>query len=200
CPVCGNGEEPIWTNQKCLCRKINNCGVPPVCVTGRRGSQCDQPDCWPCQGCSGNGVCVTDSSCRSRCLCRRRWQGRCCERRRRICMCGDPHLETLDGIEFDYFGIGEFWNCKSIANDFGMQIRFFAYNGASLTGAVALKLADNVVTITTPPVSLPGDLPRLRINGALQNLSTHDIFAFANDSIKLNVFNPGNRTDSDSVQ
>jgi hypothetical protein len=68
------------------------------------------------------------------------------------------------GIEFDYFGIGEFWNCKSIANDFGMQIRFFAYNGASLTGAVALKLADNVVTITTPHVSSPGDLPRLRYN------------------------------------
>jgi hypothetical protein len=66
------------------------------------------------------------------------------------------------GIEFDYFGIGEFWNCKSVANDFGMQVRFFGYGGASLTGAVALKVADNVVTITTLPISSPGDLPRLR--------------------------------------
>ena len=66
------------------------------------------------------------------------------------------------GIEFDYFGIGEFWNCKSIANDFGMQIRFFGYKGASLTGAVALKLAENIVAITTQPFSSPSDLPRLR--------------------------------------
>ena len=78
------------------------------------------------------------------------------------------YIETLfsqtciTGIEFDYFGIGEFWNCKSIKNDFGMQIRFFGYKGASLTGAVALKVAENVVTITTLPVSLPGDLPKLR--------------------------------------
>ena len=66
------------------------------------------------------------------------------------------------GIEFDYFGIGEFWNCKSIANDFGMQVRFFGYGGTSLTGAVALKVADNVITITTLPISSSGDLPRLR--------------------------------------
>jgi hypothetical protein len=39
-----------------------------------------------------------------------------------------------------------------------------------------------------------------RINGALQNLSIHRSFSFANDSIKLNIFNPGNRTDTDGVQ
>ena len=39
-----------------------------------------------------------------------------------------------------------------------------------------------------------------RINGALQNLSTHDTFSFANDSTKLNIFKPENRTDSDGVQ
>ena len=26
------------------------CGVPPVCVFGRKGPNCDQPDCSPCQG------------------------------------------------------------------------------------------------------------------------------------------------------
>jgi hypothetical protein len=39
-----------------------------------------------------------------------------------------------------------------------------------------------------------------RINGALQNLSILRSFSFANDSIKLNVFNPGNRTNTDGVQ
>ena len=39
-----------------------------------------------------------------------------------------------------------------------------------------------------------------RINGALQNLLIHRLFSFANDSIKLNVFNPGNRTDTDGVK
>ena len=48
-------------------------------------------------GCSGNGVCVTDSSCQSRCRCRGRWQGQCCDRRQPIRTWGDPHLETLDG-------------------------------------------------------------------------------------------------------
>ena len=43
-----------------------------------------------------------------------------------------------------------------------MQVRFFGYKGASLTGAVALKVAESIVTITTLPMSLPGDLPRLR--------------------------------------
>ena len=72
------------------------------------------------------------------------------------------YFHILTGIEFDYFGIGEFWNCKSVKNDFGIQIRFFGYKGASLTGAVALKVAENVVTITTSAVSSRSDLPRLR--------------------------------------
>ncbi|XP_028400060.1 uncharacterized protein LOC114523362 [Dendronephthya gigantea] len=200
CPVCKDGEEPVWIDRKCLCRKKNSCGVPPVCVNGRKGPDCNQPNCSPCQGCSGNGVCITDSSCGSRCSCRRRWQGRCCERRRPVRWFGDPHLQTLDGMEFDYFGIGEYWHCKSIVNDFGMQVRFFGYKGASLTGAVALKVAEDIVTITTLPTSSYGDMPKLRINGVLQSLSNHDPkFLFANDSIKLNIFNPDNRTESDGV-
>ena len=41
----------------------------------------------------------------------------------------------------------------------------------------------------------------LRINGVLKNLSnTNDVkFSFANDSIKLNVFNPKNNTKVDDV-
>ena len=50
CPVCEDGEEPVWIDRKCNCGKKFNCGVPPVCVTGRKGPNCQQPDCWPCRG------------------------------------------------------------------------------------------------------------------------------------------------------
>ena len=66
------------------------------------------------------------------------------------------------GVEYDYFGIGEFWDCKSVENNFGIQTRFYAYKGASLTGAVAIKAGASIVTITTQVRSLPGDLPTLR--------------------------------------
>ena len=68
----------------------------------------------------------------------------------------------ITGIAFNYFGIGEFWDCKSVSNDFGMQTRFFAFNGASLIGALAIKVGDSVVTITTPSESAGSDLPMLR--------------------------------------
>ena len=64
---------------------------------------------------------------------------------------GDPHLETMDGVSFDYFGIGQFWFCLSQANDFGIQTRFFYFGQTSFTGAVAAKIANSVLTLTTPP-------------------------------------------------
>jgi hypothetical protein len=33
----------------------------------------------------------------------------------------------LLGVNFDFFGIGEFWGCKSVQNDFGLQFRFYYY-------------------------------------------------------------------------
>lgn len=50
CPICEDGEEPVWVDKKCLCREISYCGVPPVCVAGRKGEKCQQPDCGCCQG------------------------------------------------------------------------------------------------------------------------------------------------------
>ena len=77
-------------------------------------------------------------------------------------MWGDPHLETIDGLKFDYFGIGEFWDCKSEENDFGCQVRYFYYKQTSLTGAVAVKAGLSVVTITTPTIAQPDDVPTVR--------------------------------------
>ena len=66
------------------------------------------------------------------------------------------------GIEYDYFGIGEFWGCKSLFNDFGMQFRYFAYQRASLTGGVAVKAGLSVLSIMTVNTTDPKEFPKLR--------------------------------------
>lgn len=66
------------------------------------------------------------------------------------------------GIEFDYFGIGEFWGCKSLFNDFGIQFRYFAYKRASLTGGVAVKVGHSVLSIMSLNTTNPRKFPKLR--------------------------------------
>lgn len=52
--------------------------------------------------------------------------------------------------------------CKSETNDFGCEVRFFYYGQASLTGALALKAVDSVVTITTDSPANETDMPNVR--------------------------------------
>ena len=66
------------------------------------------------------------------------------------------------GIEYDYYGVGEFWGCKSIFNDFGIQFRYFAYQRASLTGGMAVKAGQSVLSIMTVNTSDPQEFPKLR--------------------------------------
>ena len=66
-------------------------GHAPMCSSGRRGAYCSQPDCTPCQNCSGHGNCtkVTGWSLKAlankllpeqiqfaSCSCSTRWEGR----------------------------------------------------------------------------------------------------------------------------
>ncbi|XP_019614637.1 PREDICTED: uncharacterized protein LOC109462526 [Branchiostoma belcheri] len=163
CPDCENDEEPEWQDCVCKCPQKTECGIPPTCVVGRMGPDCRQPDCRPCQGCSGNGRCITSTqSCQSSCVCSRQWFGDCCELRRPRPIGGDPHLQTLDGKPYDYHGIGEFWDCKSVFNDFGVQTRMYAYKGASLIGGVAVKAGHSVVTLMTLPNATEKDVPNIR--------------------------------------
>ena len=68
----------------------------------------------------------------------------------------------LLGVNFDFFGIGEFWGCKSVQNDFGLQFRFYYYERASLIGGVALKAGKSIVTIMTIKTENAQDTPILR--------------------------------------
>lgn len=68
----------------------------------------------------------------------------------------------LLGVNFDFFGIGEFWGCKSVQNDFGLQFRFYYYEQASLIGGVALKAGKSIVTVMTIKTENARDSPILR--------------------------------------
>ncbi|XP_078611889.1 uncharacterized protein LOC144882157 isoform X2 [Branchiostoma floridae x Branchiostoma japonicum] len=186
CPDCENGEEPVWVDCSCKCPQKTECGAPPTCVVGRMGVDCRQPDCRPCQDCSGNGHCRTSTdSCQSSCVCGSQWFGDCCHLRRPRPVGGDPHLQTLDGRAFDYHGIGEFWDCKSPENDFGVQTRMFGFRGASLVGAAAIKTGHSVVTITTPEHATETSLPNLRIDGRLQTVSSGQMYVLNNGTVHL---------------
>ena len=66
------------------------------------------------------------------------------------------------GANFDFFSIGEFWDCKSVQNDFGLQFRFYCYEGASRIGGVALKAGKSIVTVMTIKTENAQDTPILR--------------------------------------
>lgn len=79
----------------------------------------------------------------------------------------DPSLTVLSlfvflGVNFDFFGIGEFWGCKSVENDFGLQFRFYYYERASLIGGIALKTGKSIVTVMTIKTENAQDTPILR--------------------------------------
>ena len=71
-------------------------------------------------------------------------------------------MQTVDGLVFEYYGIGEFWNCISVENDFGYQVLFFYYKTTSFTGAVAVKAGTSVVTIVTPDAGTILTVPTVR--------------------------------------
>ncbi|XP_019639952.1 PREDICTED: uncharacterized protein LOC109481804 [Branchiostoma belcheri] len=192
CPICPDGSEPISVNCECQCEEPDpDCGEPPACAVGRKGPGCGQPDCEPCQGCSGNGVCSpVGQSCASSCRCSPQWMGTCCDIRRPRRAGGDPHMETVDGTTYDYYGIGEFWDCKSRVNDFGIQVRYFLYERASFTGAAAIKAGENVVTVTTPTYGAAQDLPTVRLDGIALSLSDSNQYRLGNGSVLMDIQRP----------
>lgn len=66
------------------------------------------------------------------------------------------------GVNFDFFGIGEYWGCRSKYNDFGLQFRLFYFERASLIGGVALKAGVSVITVMTIKTIRARDSPIVR--------------------------------------
>ena len=73
-----------------------------------------------------------------------------------------PKFFPSSGVEYDFFGIGEYWGCKSRKNDFGLQYRFFYYERASLIGGLAVKTGKSIVTVMTIKTPYQLDSPNVR--------------------------------------
>jgi hypothetical protein len=143
--VLGNGEcHPWWTGVAC---RVPRCRPAPVfgrCFAG------GTPDTPPFVICDAG------------------WSGPACNIRNPVRARGDPHLVTLDGVEFDFFSIGEFWFARSVANDFGVQFRLFKFDGASAIGGVAVKVGGTTVTVMTVGNATGASTsPLVRVNGTL---------------------------------
>ncbi|CAD5122347.1 DgyrCDS10784 [Dimorphilus gyrociliatus] len=195
CPKCPNGEAPkIRSDGSCLCNQL--CGVNGVCTTYRSGSNCDQPVCLPERNCNGNGMCTATAKCNSKCTCYPGFTGLACENKVFRKMWGDPHLETLDGRKFNYFGIGQYWGCRS--DTLAYQFRFYGYKGTSFIGASSIKLGhSSILTISTRVNVEKSDLPLIRIDGSIvKNLTGMSKRSFDSGRVKLTIFNP--QTDSNS--
>lgn len=187
CQPCDNGYTPNKTRDgSCGC---NKCGSASVCSEGRRGYNCDESKCKD-QTCSGNGKCISTSetNCSAACECNENFEGENCENRVPRRNHGDPHLETLDGRSFDYFGIGQFIGC--ISKHLAYQMRFFAYQRTSFIGQIAIKVGNSsVLTITTNSKSSARDLPTLRLNGEILNINIENRMhlLFDNETIRMDL-------------
>lgn len=136
-----------WLNCRFECEERNPCGNPPFCAPERRGPKCNTPFCP--QGCA-NGICVASGTCGSTCRCFQGWQGARCEGRRTQGF-GDPWFITFNGFVYGFQGLGEYWHCLDMDNDFGIQIRTYLIGGlntyvSSISGA-AVKLSNSVFTV-----------------------------------------------------
>ncbi len=86
---------------------------------------------------------------------------------------GDPHFFTLDGRYYDFQGVGDYVVAKSVVDDLEIHARFerFGSSSASVTNAVAVRVAGNVVEVYRDKVflnnqELIGDTVRALPGGA----------------------------------
>jgi hypothetical protein len=167
--VSGSYPEPIKKTHRCVHGIVSydyDCRC--FCFHGWMGDSCDIPNCNEMYGCSGSvqcsnrGVCSPGQGGKPVCQCSGVWIGQCCNISPPVWWYSDPHFQTVDGLFYDYFGVGIFAACYSIPNNFGLQLLLSKYKHASMIAGAALKARGGVVTITTTQGQ---QLPRLRING-----------------------------------
>ena len=112
---------------------------------------------------------------------------------------GDPHLQTFDGINYDFQAVGEFTLIKSTTDDLEIQTRQEPWLGStsvSVNTAVAIKLGGQRIGFylnDTNPLKINGtatDLPNGSLYALGQNLiirdgNTYNIFSANNDLIQI---------------
>jgi RHS repeat-associated protein len=112
---------------------------------------------------------------------------------------GDPHLTTLDGINYDFQSVGEFTLVKSTTDDFEIQTRHQPWLGStsvSVNSAIALKLGGqrigfylndpNPLKINGTAATLPdGALYAVGQNLIIRDGDSYSIFSANNDYIQI---------------
>lgn len=75
---------------------------------------------------------------------------------------GDPHLTTLDGLDYNFQAVGEFILSRSAQSGFEVQARYKpASSTVSLTAAIAMRVGPDRVSV----VSQPSGVPIIWVNG-----------------------------------
>ena len=146
CDYCeSNGQISNLVNTKYL-----ECGNPPNCGPDRTGCQCELPYCSKCKnGKCSQGVCVRNSTCGSVCECEPLWGGECCDEISSNAY-KDIHLKSLNGEQYDFQEIGDYWYCFDNRTNLGVQLRlsYLESNKASwITGVSILTSRQTVITI-----------------------------------------------------
>jgi len=112
----------------------------------------------------------------------------------------DPHLNTLDGVGYDFQTVGEFTLVKSTTDDFEIQTRQQPWNNstsASANTGIAIKSGGQIISLyanQTNPLLINGTavtLPEGGLYAVGQNLiirqgSQYQIFTANNDLIQVN--------------
>ncbi|WP_199332029.1 Calx-beta domain-containing protein [Anabaena lutea] len=93
---------------------------------------------------------------------------------------GDPHLETFDGIKYDFQGAGEYTFVKSTTDDFEIQTRQQPWNGSTtvtVNTAIAIKAGGQRIALYL------NDANPLKINGTAITLPNAELYAVGQNFI-----------------
>jgi RHS repeat-associated protein len=92
----------------------------------------------------------------------------------------DPHLQTLDGLRYDFQSVGEFTLLKSITDDFEIQTRqqpWGTSTSASANAAIAITLGGQRIALYA------NQTQKLVINGAAVTLPNGSLYAVGQNLI-----------------
>ena len=125
---------------------------------------------------------------------------------------GDPHLQSLDGVRFDFQATGEFVLLDTPSLHVQSRFEQFGPRPVSMTAATALRIGSHVVEIIPADQAADGSLPAL-LDGNLINLdpggvwlddgsfvgqdpaSPRTVVAVAPDGSYVRVYNEGSHQD-----
>lgn len=103
---------------------------------------------------------------------------------------GDPHLESVDGLNFTFNGLGEYVLLQSTANEVIIQARFIKYEDTNATVLSAVAIRDKASPVIQVELGFTGEF-RLYLDGAEQSVPANQSFVIVTET---GVYNEDNLT------